>query len=402
MNESTLTLTPSSPATQQDSILPRNAIIGLMGFLTLVDLFATQAILPTLVEAYGVSRAAMGFAVNASTIGMAVAGLLVSLIARRIDRRRGISLSLMLLAIPTTALAFAPDLASFTALRIVQGVLMSSAFTLTMAYLAERAGPRDAATALAAYVTGIVASNLVGRLIAGSVADLLGLDANFYVFAALNLAGAGLVGMTLRPTMKMPVMCRKPQPPFAAWAQHLGDPALRSAFGIGFLILFIFIGVFTYVNFVLAGEPIALAPMYLGFVYLVFLPSMITTPLAGRAVGRIGARRVVQGSMLLCLAALPLLATTSLALVLAGLALTGVATFFAQAATTGFVSRTAVSDRAAASGLYLSAYYMGGLIGAAVLGQIFDGYGWPATLAALGCAVAAATLLATKLQPRLA
>ena len=45
--------------------------IGLTAFLTVVDLFATQAILPALTAAYGVTPAAMGFAVNASTIGMA-------------------------------------------------------------------------------------------------------------------------------------------------------------------------------------------------------------------------------------------------------------------------------------------------------------------------------------------
>ena len=44
--------------------------IALTAFLTVVDLFATQAILPALTSAYGVTPAAMGFAVNASTIGM--------------------------------------------------------------------------------------------------------------------------------------------------------------------------------------------------------------------------------------------------------------------------------------------------------------------------------------------
>src|SRR5260370_35439386 len=51
----------------------RTVVIGLTAFLTVVDLFATQAILPSLVRAYDVSPAAMGFAVNASTMGMAVA-----------------------------------------------------------------------------------------------------------------------------------------------------------------------------------------------------------------------------------------------------------------------------------------------------------------------------------------
>lgn len=373
--------------------LPRAMVIGLIGFLTLVDLFATQAILPSLVAHYGVSRAAMGVAVNASTIGMAVASLLVALLAGRVDRRTGVWVSLVLLAIPTALLAHAPDLATFTALRVAQGVLMASAFALSTAYLAERGGPGDTAAAFAAYVTGVVASNLLGRLVAGSLADLFGLAVNFYAFAALNLAGAALVALTLQPGLKMAPTCRAPQSPFRALAQHLASPALRAAFAIGFLILFVFIGVFTYVNFELARPPLALSPMHLGFVYLVFLPSMVTTPFAGTLASRLGARRAIGLAMLACALTLPLLLAGTLVPVLLGLALVGVTTFFAQAAATGFVSRAARSDRAAASGLYLAAYYAGGLLGAALLGSLYDAFGWPLVIAVIAfAAVLAATL----------
>ena len=60
-------------------VLLRSIIIGLTAFLTVVDLFATQAILPSLARHYQVAPAAMGFAVNATTMGMAVAGLVVAL-----------------------------------------------------------------------------------------------------------------------------------------------------------------------------------------------------------------------------------------------------------------------------------------------------------------------------------
>ena len=57
--------------------------------------------------------------------------------------------------------------------------------------------------------------------------------------------------------------------------------------------------------------------------------------------------------------------------------LVGAGTFFAQATATGFVSRAATADRGAASGVYLAAYFSGGLVGSAVLGQAFDRFGWP-------------------------
>src|SRR5437016_5193053 len=94
--------------------LLRTSIVALTAFLTLVDLFATQAILPSLRQAYGVTPAAMSFAVNASTFGMAVASLGVALLSRHIDRRWGILLSLAMLSVPTALLASAPNLIVFT------------------------------------------------------------------------------------------------------------------------------------------------------------------------------------------------------------------------------------------------------------------------------------------------
>jgi YNFM family putative membrane transporter len=377
--------------------LLRTLVIGLTAFLTVVDLFATQAILPSLVRAYQVSPAAMGFAVNASTMGMAVAGLAVALFSRRINRRLGILVSLTLLAIPTALLAVAPDLMIFTALRIIQGVFMATAFTLTLAYLGEECSAADAAGAFAAYITGNVASNLFGRLMSAAVADHFGLASNFYVFALLNLAGALLVYFTLGRTRSMAARDPAARSTFAVWAEHLRNKPLRASFGIGFFILFAFIGTFTYVTFVLVREPFALGMMTLGFVYFVFLPSIITTPLAGGVVRRFGTRPTFWGSLAVAGIGLPLLLTPSLVALLTGLALVGVGTFFAQATATGFVGRAATTDRGSASGLYLACYFFGGLVGSAVLGQIFDRFGWVACVAGIALSLLLAALLAFRL-----
>ena len=376
----------------------RALTIGLTAFLTVVDLFATQAILPALTSAYGVTPAAMGFAVNASTIGMAAGGLGVALIGRRLDRRRGILLSLALLAIPTALLATMPSLPVFTTLRIVQGLLMSTAFALTLAYLGEHASAGDTASAFAAYITGNVASNLFGRLLAAGVVDHLGLAANFHVFAALNLAGAALVWFTVDRTPPMAEVDMSRAPPLASLLRHLGDPTLRAAFATGFVILFAFIGTFTYVNFVLVGPPFSVGMMMLGTVYFVFLPSIVTTPLAGRAVRRFGTRPILWASFALAAAGLPPLLSDDFALLLAGLGLVAVGTFFAQAAATGFVGVAAATDRGSASGLYLASYFLGGLAGSAVLGLVFDRWGWTACVAGIGLSLGAGVILSTRLS----
>jgi len=377
--------------------LQQSLLIAVIGFLTLVDLFATQAILPSLAQVYHVAPAKIGLAANASTLGMAISSLVMGVIGGALERKKAIALSLFVLSVPTALLAFAPNLTVFAMLRVTQGLFMAAAFTLTLAHLAERCAVRTV-NALAAYVTGVVASNLIGRLTAAYVASIVGAEQSFLFFALLNLAGGALVTMTLHRNAPEPMV--RLGRFWDAWLEHLADPALRRTFAIGFLILFGFIGVFTYVGFVLMRPPHALSMTALGLVFLVFIPSMITTPLAGTLTRSTGPGPACSISLAVALLGLILLLVPSLFSVIAGMTLVGVGTFFAQAVATGHVGRIAKGNRAAASGLYLSSYYCGGLAGAAVIGILFDGFGWAVAVGGVFVALALAAVLGWGLRQK--
>ena len=261
---------------------------------------------------------------------------------------------------------------------------MASAFALTWPISASNAAPTDAGGAFAAYITGNVASNLVGRLLSAARRRHFGLASNFYLFALLNLAGAVLVYFTIERLQPMhaddPRRNRRSRPWSAIWR----NPALRAAFAIGFCILFAFIGTFTYVNFVLVRAPLSLGMMGLGFVYFVFLPSIVTTPFAGRRCARFGTRRRYgprspsrRSDCRCCCRRI-----------------------FRRPGRPGADRRrhvlrpgvrhrlrrpAASDDRASASGLYLACYFFGGLVGSAVLGQVFDASAGPLASPASAC-----------------
>jgi MFS transporter, YNFM family, putative membrane transport protein len=304
----------------------------------------------------------------------------------------------VLLAVPTLLLAVAPNIGAFALLRIAQGLCMAFAFALTLAYLGEECSATDAGLAFAAYITGNVASNLFGRLISAAVADHFGVAANFVFFAVLNLAGAALAYATLHRAKPMMAEEMSTQAMTAAWRDHLRNPALRAAFGIGFSILFAFIGTFTFVNFVLVREPFALDRMQLGLVYFVFLPSIVTTLMAGAASNRLGTRPAMWSSLALAAIGLPMLLSSALAIVLTGMVLVAIGTFLAQAIATGFLGQAAIHGRGAASGMYLASYFFGGLVGTAVLGLLFDRVGWTACVIGIGLALIAAAVLTTHLK----
>jgi predicted MFS family arabinose efflux permease len=352
------------------------AICGI-GFLTLIDLFAAQAILPQLASQFHASPAQTGLAVNASTLGMAIAGPLTAVVASGIARRSGIWITLVALAAPTASLALAPDLLSFALLRVLQGALMASAFTLALAHFSERCRRHDMPRALAAYVTGSVIANLLGRLIASNAATQFGAPAAFFTLAALNLAGALLAYLTLTHVAPMALRAENKRL-LEAFGAHARNTPLLRAYVTGFLMLSAFVGLFSYVSFALTAPGAGVSERAASFVFLCFLPSLATTPMAGRLIANNGSAKIAALALAGSAAGALMTAVADVATIFLGLALFSSGTFIAQAAVTSFVGKTARVARAAASGLYLSAYYFGGLAGAAALGLVYEKLGWSA------------------------
>jgi predicted MFS family arabinose efflux permease len=137
--------------------------------------------------------------------------------------------------------------------------------------------------------------------------------------------------------------------------------------------------------------------MQVGLVYLVFLPSVMTTLLAGGAVKHFGTQTSLYCGIAIAGAGLPLLLARNLAPVLTGLALIAVGTFFAQAIATAYVGHRAPENKGLASGSYLACYFLGGLVGSAVLGQLFDCLGWTACVAGIGMALLGIGVLSSSL-----
>ena len=376
----------------------RFIVIALTAFLTVVDLFATQAILPSLTKHYGVSPAAMGFAVNASTLGMAFSGLAVGYFSRAIDRRKGILISLVVLAIPTALLAHAPDLTTFTLLRVAQGLCMAAAFTLTLAYLGEHYSAADSASAFAAYITGNVASNLIGRLISAGVADHFGLAVEFLFLRRPQPARRG-AGLFHHRKDAVHDMHRRPAELAFRRLDHASQEPVLARELRHRLLHPVRLHRHLHLREFRAGAAAARRRRHDARFRLFRVPAGDGHDAAGRARGAALRHQAdVLGGAAGGGARPAALDPAELSAVLIGMVLVGAGTFFAQACATGFVGRAATSDRGSASGLYLACYFFGGLIGSAVLGVIFDMFGWTACVGGIAVALLVAALLAVFLK----
>lgn len=357
--------------------------VMLAGVCTFLNVYCTQPLLPFLRRLFHASELQVSLTVSATTLGVALAAPIVGLMAERIGRKKVIVPALFYLTIPTLLASTSTGIASLVFWRFLQGLFVPGIIAVMIAYIGEEFHGRNVGSVMAAYVTGTVFGGFLGRFIAGLVATHWHWRAAFLVIGVINVFGALAVRQWL-PKAKSFVAAASIRSVLDDMRMHLRNPRLLATFAMGFGVLFSLVGAFTYVNFYLAEAPFHLSAAALGSIFCVYLLGVIVTPLSGRFLDRSGFRPTAILAMLFNLSGLACTLSHHLGIVILGLALFSSGNFIFQAAATVQTGINAGRARSSAAGLYVTLYYIGGSVGATVLGWIWLWRGWNACVAALG------------------
>ena len=358
----------------------RRAGVAAAGVCTFLNLYPTQALLPTLAHDFGISLAHTGLTVTASLIAVALVAPFVGSVSDAFGRRRLILGAAFLLVIPTLLAAAAPSFALLVACRFVQGLLLPFIFAVTVAYIADECPGPEAVAATGTYAVGTIFGGFGGRFVAGWTADVLGWRAAFLALAVLTLAGAAVIALCLPPEQRFrPV--RGWRGSVAGFADHFHNTQVMATCAVGFAVLFSIVATFTYANFLLSAPPYGLGPAQLGTVFVVYLFGAAATPIAGRLTLRFGRTRTVWLGMALTAAGLMLTLAHALPLIILGMALVAIGIFTEQVLSIGYVALAARQARSSAVGLYVTCYYVGGSLGGVLPAWVWAHLGWPGCVA---------------------
>jgi len=329
---------------------------------------------------FHVSNVMISLMITATTTGVALAAPVIGQLADRIGRKRVIVLSALTLGVATMLTATSASLGMLLFWRFMQGIATPGVFSVTTAYVHDEWPPHSAASAISAYVTGTIVGGFSGRATVGFVAERWGWQWAFVLLGCICLAIAGYIAIFLPLESKF---ARPALPPriVDSIAGHLHNPQLRSAYTIGFCVLFTQVAMFTYVTFHLAAPPFLLSPGVLGSIFVVYLAGATVTPFAGRRIEKRGHPRMLIFSAILAAAGAVLTLGPQLWMVIAGLAVCCSGVFIAQASATSFVGTAAKHNRALALGLYVTFYYTGGSFGGITPGWLWATFGWPGCVA---------------------
>lgn len=364
---------------------PKTTALALVlaGFVSFLNMWCTQAILPVLAKSFHVSEAATGYTVTAPLVATAFMAPLIGMISDRFGRRIFIRSAALLLVVPTILAALTPDLSLLIVCRFVQGLLLPFIFTVTIAYISDEMLPATAMRMVGIYTSGAIAGGFSGRLIVGVATSAWNWRVGFLIVALITLAAAATIAFCLpkercfKPTYGITGALR-------SFPNHLSNKPLVGTYAVGFGILFSLVSIFTFINFRLAIPPYNLGPAALGFIFVVYLGGVLVSPVTGRLMAVFDRRWLMAGCVALLLVGLGLTLARPLSLICLGLLLICVGVFPQQTLSTGYIGVVARGAKSTAVGLYVTLYYVGGSFGGIIPVFAWHDAGWPGCVAITG------------------
>ena len=375
--------TPVSPSDYEDQPGPLLLLtIALVGVFAFLQVYSVQSVLAELQRDLQATVVEIGRAVGATVLAVALVSPLMGMVSDALGRKALVVASVLVLALPTAAMMGVQTAHGLTVWRFVQGLAVPGVTVVAIAYIGEEFRGAAMVRVMTLYITGCVLGGFLGRYLLGHLTELMSWHAAFGVMAALNLAGAVLIWRVL-PASRHFVADTRVAHALVTLGELLRHRALQAAGALGFTALFAQVGMFTFINLHLAAAPYHFSPADLANVFAVYLVGVVVTPLAGRLIPRLGARRTILLSVGLSALGVLLTLLAPVPAIVAALALASCGTFITQSATLAFIAYRITHGRSLASGLYYSAYYAGGFCGAWLGGFAYAHGGWPGTVALL-------------------
>ncbi|MGH3309861.1 MAG: MFS transporter [Streptomyces sp.] len=363
---------PTAPRTAQGGSWPVLLCwlaVALDGF----DLVVLGAVIPTLTktQALGFDPGSLTTAATVGLVGVGIGAVAIGPLTDRFGRRASLMTCIAVFSVLTLAIAWAPNIATFVALRFLSGLGLGACLPTALAYMTEYARPGRRGSAVTQMMTGYHAGAVLTAVLAIVVVPEFGWEAMFAV--------GGVAGL-----LTLPVMWAK-LPESSAFLEARGKAAsaaeqpvrpsallrgrlLRVSLGIwvaSFMGLLLVYGLNTWLPQIMGSAGYSTGDS-LGLLLALNLGAVAGLLLAGRVSDAHGNKRTVLlwfgvAAVFLALLSVKLEAT---AVVYAAVFLAGVFVFSAQVLVYAFVGHLFAAEvRGTALGLAAGVGRLGAIVG---------------------------------------
>lgn len=355
----------------------------LVGTAVMSGIYAPQPLLAEVAAEFDRTAFEANLVVSMTTLGIALGVFPMAAISARAGRGRTIAWGLAASFLLTLATAVVSAWPVLVVVRMLMGIASSAVLVSAVVWATESVPALWGRRAAGLYVAGTTAGGMLGRLVAGIVADAWGWRAGLVVVDAAVLvtavAGLLLVARNAAPASALPRSAR-------AHAPRAGGRFLRvRMYTLAFLATAVYVGVFNAIVFRMLAPPFSLSLTFTSMLFVSYLAGTLSSMRTGALLDRLGLRATVGAGLVTMLVGVGLTFVEHLVAVIAGLVALAAGFFVAHAASSATVP-TISPVPTTGSAWYTLLYYAGSSAGALALGAAWDRAQWT------GVGIAAAAL----------
>ncbi|MDQ2770987.1 MAG: MFS transporter [Bacteroidota bacterium] len=369
----------------------------LAGICAFAQLYFMQPLLPVLGRYFKLTPAHSSLVISAATGALAAGLLLGTFLADRYPRKPVMSCALISSCLLTLAAALAPTFTWLVVLSALKGFTLAGVAALAMAYLGEEVAPAALSRSMGLYITGTIMGGMLGRVLASLLAD-------WFSWRVITTGlGLGCLALALEFVRRLPpsrhFMPRQQNGRAAAAAilRTAQDPTLVGLCLFAALAMGSFVSVYNYLSFRLEAPPFSLPQHAVAGIFLLYAVGMGGAFAAGPIADKTGLASALAGLVLLMLGGLLATGINHLFFILVGLGVFTCSFFGAHTLASSWVGRRTLTNKSAASSLYLFCYYAGASVVGTLSGLVLMQHGWSSLVLWLGLLLSIAWVLTLRL-----
>jgi YNFM family putative membrane transporter len=357
----------------------RRLVLALLfaGVATFAQLYSVQGILPLIAANLDITPSLSSLAVGLATVGVAVSVIPWSVAADRIGRVRAMTASILGATTLGLLVPLAPSLEVLLVVRFFEGAALGGLPAIAIAYLSEEVHRSHTALAAATYVSGTTLGGLLGRIVAGPVAEYTNWRIGTLTVSLIAALAAALF-VWLAPKPRTTLVHSQIRDLPGRLLVNLREPGMAALYGQGFLLMGGFVAIYNYLGFRLEAVPFGLPQSLISLIFVAYLSGTVSSRVAGKLATKHGRSVVLAGSTATMIAGVALTMASNLVVILTGLVILTMGFFAAHAIASGWTGQRAVHGRAQATSLYNLFYYGGSSMVGWIGGVVFQSLGWNA------------------------
>jgi len=328
--------------------------------LAFCSLYAPQPLLPLLSTEFGVTADQAALLISVTLLPLGIAPILYGFLLESFSASTILKIAVFLLAVTESFFLWVDNFWVLVFIRGIQGLLLPAIFTALMTCISQSSDPQRVRRKIAFYVAATIIGGFSGRFIAGVMATYF-----HWQYAFLLIMSGLFIAFGLLFLLKNPGHIAFIRPTPKDLLTTLTNRVFRRIYAIIFLVFFCFAGLLNLLPFRMVSLDAEISEFSITLMYSGYLMGMVTTLMASQL-----SRwwEDIMGWILLSLMgyllAIVLFSIPNIHMMFVAMFLFCGSMFLAHALLAGYLNQLATHHKGIANGLYISAYYLGGSLGA--------------------------------------